>query len=68
MDFYYDESSPSCLRWASARSNMKAATGYVARVQAGGVRHQRAFPTLQQAAEWVRAKRQEVHGEFSKHG
>ena len=24
MDFYYDESSPSCLRWASARSNMKA--------------------------------------------
>lgn len=58
MDFYYDESSPSCLRWASARSNMKA----------GGVRHQRAFPTLQQAAEWVRVKRTEVHGEFSKHG
>ena len=152
MDFYYDESSPSCLRWASARSQMKAgdvagslkpdgywkvrdrghprgvhivvwemfngpigsrevdhidgnpgnnkisnlratdragqcrnaarrkdnttgvkgvhkvAAGYVARVQADGVRHQRAFNTLQQAAEWVRDKRQEVHGEFSKHG
>lgn len=151
MSFYYDESSPSCLRWASARAQMKAgdvagslkpdgywkvrdgghprgvhivvwelhhgpvgasevdhidgnpsnnklsnlratdrvgqtqnaairkdnttgvkgvhkvATGYAGRVQANGVRHVSTFPTLQQAAEWVRIKRQEVHGEFAKH-
>ena len=149
--FYYDETSPSCLRWASARSNMKAgdvagslkpdgywkvrdgghprgvhivvwemhhgdvglaevdhidgnpgnnrlsnlrlasrhgqcrnastrkdnttgvkgvtktATGYCARVQEGATRHQKTLPTIAQAAAWVRAKREEVHGEFTKH-
>lgn len=45
----------------------RTATGFCARVQAGATRHQKTLPTLEEAAAWVQAKRQEVHGEFTKH-
>jgi len=41
---------------------------WTGRVIKNGTLHSKTFPTHQQAEEWVRAKRVELHGDFCNHG
>jgi hypothetical protein len=41
---------------------------YLAGIKKSGKIYQATFLTLQEATDWVRAKREELHGEFANHG
>jgi hypothetical protein len=45
----------------------RSSSRWCASVKANGVNHYQSFETLEEASAWVRAKREELHGEFACH-
>lgn len=59
-----DTESPSGLRWVSGRNKGKPA-GCRAKVSKAGKVITKNFKKLDDAIEWLKEKRRELHGEFA---
>lgn len=45
----------------------KTSGGFKVSIRANGIKHEKRFLCIDEAGEWARQKREEVHGEFARH-